>query len=61
MKRGNERLEMLRSGIGMPRERIVGPIAGKKISRDDPQTLTVYGGSRLWILHAEEHRSWVDR
>jgi hypothetical protein len=38
MKRGNERLEMLRSGIGMPRERIVGPIAGKKISRDDLQT-----------------------
>ncbi|MGO9572577.1 MAG: hypothetical protein ACLP5H_34100 [Desulfomonilaceae bacterium] len=37
MKRGNERLELLRSGIGMPRERIVGPIAGKKISRDDPQ------------------------
>jgi hypothetical protein len=38
MKRGNERLELLRSGIGMPRERIVGPIAGKKISRDDPKT-----------------------
>jgi hypothetical protein len=38
MKRGNERLEMLRSGIGMPRERIVGPIAGKKISKDDLQT-----------------------
>jgi hypothetical protein len=35
MKRGNERVEMLRSGVGMPRERIVGPIAGKKISRDD--------------------------
>jgi hypothetical protein len=38
MKRGNERLEMLRSCIGMPRERIVGPIAGKQISRDDRQT-----------------------
>jgi hypothetical protein len=38
MKRGNERLEMLRLGIGMPRERIVGPIAGKQISRDDRQT-----------------------
>jgi len=38
MKRGNERLQMLRSGIGMPRERIVDPIAGKKISRDDMQT-----------------------
>jgi hypothetical protein len=38
MKRGNVRLEMLRSGTGMPRERIVGPIAGKKISRDDPKT-----------------------
>jgi len=38
MKKGNERLQMLRSGIGMPRERIVDPIAGKKISRDDQQT-----------------------
>lgn len=38
MKRGSERLEVLRSGIGMPRERIVGPIAGKKISGDDLQT-----------------------
>jgi hypothetical protein len=37
MKRGNERLEVLRSGIGMPRERIVGPIAGKKISMDGLQ------------------------
>ena len=37
MKRANERLEMLRSGIGMPRERIVGPIAGNDVSRVDTQ------------------------
>lgn len=37
MRRGNERLEMLRSGIGVPRERIVGLPAGKKIAGDDPQ------------------------
>lgn len=37
MKRANERLEMLRSGIGMPRERFVGPIAANDVSRDDNQ------------------------
>jgi len=37
MKRANERLEMLRLGIGMPRERIVGPIAGNDVSRVDTQ------------------------
>ena len=37
MKRGNERPEMRMAGVGMPRERIVDPIAGKKIAIDDLQ------------------------
>jgi hypothetical protein len=37
MRRGNERLEMLRWGVGVPRERIVGPVAGKKIHGEDAQ------------------------
>ncbi len=30
MKRGKERVEMLRAGVGLPRERLVDPIVGKK-------------------------------
>jgi hypothetical protein len=37
MRRGNVRLEMPRWGVGVPRERIVGPVAGKKIAGQDTQ------------------------
>jgi hypothetical protein len=38
MRRGNERLELLRSGMGVPRETSGGLAAGKKIAEDDPHT-----------------------
>ncbi len=43
MRRGNERLEMLKSGGGVPREGIVGPVAGKKIAGDDTQMSLLTG------------------